>query len=210
MIPIRLLAYFIIFFNLSSHAQLSIDRVFYRFYLLHRMQPSIDLFLRLVNQEGEIHKNRYLSSLLCSFEDINSSSFIHPRIQESLQHMCKYHDSAPLIKLIETVGHYRYIEDDEYVREILMLLLVVYKNMLLTIAPQQNLSIPEPIITQIVTTCSTMSNLSVHVLLDTLDDTADTLEQAYTHTKRPDTRFVPWAMIILVAGIGVATWFFQT
>lgn len=177
----------------------STERIFYRFYLINRLQPSIELFSRIVLNESKT--NSHLHELICAFDDLDSSLFTNSTIQKSIQYMCQFNDTEPLIHLIETLGHYRYIEDDIYVREVIILLLAVYKNIVVRVV-YKNTPIPKDLINLIVTTYSSIKIVSLDNLLETLDAATDELEHLYntqqaTYTTRLRANLTIGALITL-------------
>lgn len=156
----------------NEHKELSTDRVFYRFYLLNRLKPSIDLFIDLIEKETT-HPTGLLE-LMCTLDGTATQQFSHPIVKNEVKHMCMNHDSQTLIRLIKTLKQYRYIHDDVYVKEVVMLLLVIYKNVIANITSKGYSTEGSDY--------SHMQDMSLEELLETLDTASDSLEQTYENS----------------------------
>lgn len=189
----------------ATSMSLSTERVFYRFYLLQRLKPAIDLFLSILNEKS-LHDTGSLERI-CTFQQSQIELFTHPLIQKNVLHMCAHHDSKALIRLIETVSHYRYINDDEYVKEVVMLLLIVYENIIKSLAQPSKMeeldykkqsvyTVGRPNTAQ-----ADMTTASLDTLLNTLDSVSEELEQYY-HENNPSITIYwkPFATLILLVG----------
>lgn len=179
----------------SKHKELSTDRVFYRFYLLNRLKPSLDLFIALIEKE-EAHSTGLLEQI-CTLDVATIHQFSNPIVQNEVKHMCMKHDSQTLIKLVKTLKQYRYIHDDLYVKEVVMLLLVIYKNMLASVSSKRYATE--------VSGYSHMQDMSLEELLETLDTASDSL-QTYENSSELPFFLKPSYCIGFGLIAGVALW----
>lgn len=182
----------------ESSAELSTDRVFYRFYLLNRLKPSIELVLHVIEKEAEYSTG--LVELICTLDVTETHQFSHPVVQNEIKQMCMNHDSQVLIKLIKTLKQYRYIRDDQYVKEVVMLLLVVHKNILTNIASRNYTHVNHAM-----SSYSLMQDMTLEELLETLDSASDALEQMYEYVSLPSI-LRPSYCIGLGLFVGAALW----
>jgi len=182
----------------TEQRPLSTDRIFYRFYLLQRVKPAVALFLTIINEQM-LHDMATLERI-CSFQADQLELFVHPRIQKEIFHICEHHDTKTLVRLIETVNQYRYIHDDEYVKEVVMLLLLVYENSIEFLKKQMTLEQKNRLATQERFTLVAhlpMGTISVDTLLNMLDNACDQFTRLYyaqTHGSyyywKPFTKFL--------------------
>lgn len=176
MVRLRLVVAFLYFSSIPTAScgqedLLSTDKVFERFYLLHRLEPSIDFFIQLIERKAKTSPD-FIESI-CTFDPAVTEQFKHPLVQKNVKHMCMYHDSQTLIRLISTLKHYRHINDDLYVKEVVMLLLVTYNNMISQFCSKHACTSSE---------CSLsyeMQDMTVEELLQTLDEASDSLTGTY-------------------------------
>lgn len=198
-----------------THAiPLSTERVFYRFYLLQRLKPATNLFLKIINEKS-LHDTGSLERI-CALQESQMALFVHPLIQKNIWHMCSHKDTKALISLIATVSQYRQINDDQYVKEVVVLLLIVYENLIKTFADKSELKLennnarsaplePSDVATDMAETTS------LETLLNTLDEVSEELEQLY-QAKETTTPFLwkPFATIITLTGTAVWLWYATT
>lgn len=188
----------------TAPALLSTDRVFYRFYLLQRLKPAVDLFLKIVNEKS-LHDTGSLE-LICSFKDTQIELFVHPLVQKNVLYLCAHNDSKALIRLIETLNQYRYIHDDAYVKEVVMLLLIVYENIVFNLIPTKKIHLSKTAIEQIASTHDQITTAPLNTLLHTLDTVCDELEQLYV--SQPTADYSYWKLFAtLVTLVGTTTCF---
>lgn len=201
-------------YDYTQAMPLSTERVFYRFYLLQRLKPATNLFLKIINEKS-LHDTGSLERI-CALQESQMALFAHPLIQKNMWYMCAHKDTKPLIRLIETVSQYRHINDDQYVKEVVMLLLIVYENIIKTFADQSELKLEinnarsAPLEQSAVAT-EMAANPSLETLLNTLDEVSQELEQLY-QIKESTTPFLwkPFATIITLTGTAAWLWYTTT
>lgn len=206
MIRLRLVAAFLYFSSVlivscGQEDLLSTDKVFERFYLLHRLAPSIDFFIQLIEEKTKTSPH-FIESI-CTLDPAITEQFTHPLVQKSVKHMCMYHDSQTLIRLISTLKHYRHINDDLYVKEVVMLLLVTYNNMISQFCSKHACANNE---------CSLsydMQDMTIEELLQTLDEASDSLTDTYASGTSLSTCFQPAHGVLLGVLAGISLYLFS-
>lgn len=188
----------------ENRPELSTDRVFYRFYLLQRLQPVVDLFLHIIN-EKTLQESDSLRHI-CSFQEAQLNLFVHPLVKTAVLHICANHDSKALMQLITTLRNYRYIHDDAYVQEVVLVLLMLHEN-IITTASQANL--PSKKVSSANDAYSSLA--SSDVPLETLLEKLDTLSDELATLHLQQTSSSAWKFSIPCIGLaaGALAWFWH-
>jgi hypothetical protein len=75
----------------------------------------------------------------------------------------------PLLFLLREVKQYRQLQDEPFIRELLLLILIIYKNILAQAANDNTEAITKSALTTIVEISSTIDQLPIAELLNTID-----------------------------------------
>lgn len=182
--------------------ELSTDRVFYRFYLLQRLKPVVDLFLHIINEKTlqESDSLKYI----CSFQEAQLNLFVHPLVKKAVLHICAHHDSKALMQLITSLRNYRYIHDDAYVQEVVHVLVMLHENIIATIwqptlSPQAAPASDEHLLPK-------GGDATLETILEKLDTLSDKLEQL--HHQQAATSQSSWKLPLSCIGAAASaiTW----
>lgn len=111
-------------------AEVDTDRVANRFYIIKRLQKSMQLLAHL--HEQKIDFTDGLSLRNDTFGLIQEiEQFHHDRVRESVMQMCQTKNLEPLLRLCDEVKQYRFAQDEDFLQEMLMNIFLVYKTILL-------------------------------------------------------------------------------
>ena len=144
-----------------------INDIIKHFYYIKRLQPSISVtnLLRQNNyyykQDLTIQKNNSVS--------LHSIIFHHYKIVACIKAMNTTACLKPLLFLLREVKQYRQIQDESFIRELLLLILIVYKDILAQATNDNDLTTTKSALTTIVEITHTIDQLPIAELLNTID-----------------------------------------
>lgn len=110
-------------------ADVTTDLVAKRFYIIKRLQKSIDVLEYLHKQQFDFSDDVTMRSSIALIGEIEH--FHHDRVRESVIQMCQTKNLEPLLRLCDEAKQYRFAQDESFLQEMLMNIFLVYKTLLL-------------------------------------------------------------------------------
>ena len=110
----------------------SIKTISFRFYIIKRIEKALKTLQNSAITEEHLFVKKALSK-----SDTDELFFLesnvvvtHEKIKQCIESLCKEKSLAPLFKAWKDIIHYKYIQDDTYLKDLLMTVFVAYKNIL--------------------------------------------------------------------------------
>ncbi|HSW73596.1 MAG TPA: hypothetical protein VLG71_00405 [Candidatus Limnocylindria bacterium] len=164
----------------------SVQKVEQRYYLIKRLEPAIDTLFAVHNAlASSFWWSRPNKPLL---NRTNLRHFRHASVIESVEAMATSSDIAPFKKIWHKVLAYRYLEDGTFVREVIILILLLYKNLLLSVDKElyHRKAPDESALTELlIAGHQKLSDLCPHVHCDDISDMVVAVERLLDETSLP-------------------------
>jgi hypothetical protein len=167
-----------------------------RFYLLQRIAVSMEQLSKSTSSKDV--------SLVCS-QLPSIDSFKSQHIRECLQEIDAEGSLQPLLKLWESVGSYRYISDPYLIREMLLIVVQVYKVFMKVLVPHQEQAEAEADkVLDVFTTISSLPLPELFMLLDELTQQSLSIITSIHQGTKPEWKILFkqywWLPPVVVAG----------
>ena len=152
-----------------------------RFYMIQRLNASLASLAKLaLGRDASRICAQLLSAPVLSADVPSIDDFQSPVMRDCLKKMYTEGSLAPLFVVWESVGSYRYIGDNNLIRELLLVAIQVYRLFMKVVAPKQEQdAVPVAEALSLYSTISSLPLTDLFFLIDEFVQQANSVADAY-------------------------------
>ncbi len=158
--------------------EVTIDHVAKRYFVIKRLHKAMQ-FLTLVHEYDKRPFERRITRTgsVDYIEDIQDEieQFSHVRIKECLTDLCQKKNLEPILQVYTECKRYRYVADDDFLKETFRSIFLVYKSMLLKNLAEQTEQVVLSEVQEILEVYENLDRFSLDDALEAIDIATDRL-----------------------------------
>lgn len=136
-------------------------------YYIQRLSQTKHLLSYLNTKNYQLHTDIVIKTNTCIL--YNDIAFDHYKIVACIYALNRQHSLEPLIALLREAEQYRQIQSDNFIKELLMLIIITYKEILLDTACSKHTETKKSVLETIINISHKLDQLPIAELLNAID-----------------------------------------
>ena len=144
-------------------------------YVTKRLENPLATLKSIRCNKDTFFESTVRNNCQCVFE--SHISFKHKAINHCIDQMASVNSLEPLLKLAQEFGRFKFIQDEQFNKEFLLLVFGAYKNLLTHNAEHKNIQLKKSTLALITQLYQNLDSLPLEQILDTIDLLSEELPQ---------------------------------